>query len=279
MVYEIFISCKSEDYDLARKVYDFLVERGYRVFLADAELKRKGSAEYGKVIDAALDAASHFILIASRLDYVQSSYVENEWRIFLEEKRSGRKNGNLITILKGVNVSSLPIALRSLQSFDYNQYEDIVDFLRIDGVKLSVPAQNVPSKKYVTKNELIVIVVSLAIMALAIVLLKEYFDGINEVPAEERSSTLIEHTGSIISKESMRLQPAVGASKKLERIFEDGDETYIIVFDDETYIDDVSMIIVQRKDGTELLRLLKSKGRVYKPQRYKTELLATNSPV
>lgn len=256
MVYEIFISCKSEDYDLARKVYDFLVERGYRVFLADAELKRKGSAEYGKVIDAALDAASHFILIASRLDYVQSSYVENEWRIFLEEKRSGRKNGNLITILKGVNVSSLPIALRSLQSFDYNQYEDIVDFLRIDGIKLSIPAQSVSSKKNVTKIELIVFVASLAIIALAIVLLKEYFSGINEEPVEERSITLIKHASFTIPKDHNVYKESISL-----QIYD------IEVHEGDRYIDEDSIIIVQKKDGTERFRVPKNEGYEYKPKR------------
>lgn len=107
MNYDIFISCKSEDYPFARKVYQYLREHNYNVFLADTELRKKGNAEYGKIIDEALDSATHMIIIASKPEYIQSTYVESEWRIFIEEKRSGRKKGNIITIIN-FNVSLLP---------------------------------------------------------------------------------------------------------------------------------------------------------------------------
>ena len=125
--YDIFLCYKSEDYDLARRVYDFLVEKGYCVFFAEAELK--GNAEYGKLIDAALDSVKHLILVTSSEQYAESSYVQSEWRTFLEEKRAGRKKGNLLTILKGVNASELPISLRHFQSFEYSEFYRIIDFL------------------------------------------------------------------------------------------------------------------------------------------------------
>ena len=126
--YDVFISCKSEDYPFARKVYQYLREHNYNVFLADTELRKKGNAEYGKIIDEALDSATHMIIIASKPEYIQSTYVESEWRIFIEEKRSGRKKGNIITIIN-FNVSLLPIGLRQYQFFDINAYDNIVDYL------------------------------------------------------------------------------------------------------------------------------------------------------
>ena len=128
-IYDVFISCKSEDYESAKMIYNFLVDKKYSVFLADAELRKKGNAEYGKIIDAALDSAEHLILFTSKPEYVVSSYVESEWRIFIEEKRAGRKHGNLISVLMGMDVSLLPISLRHYQSFNYNQYPDVVDYL------------------------------------------------------------------------------------------------------------------------------------------------------
>lgn len=122
--YDIFISCKSEDDKLAKCIYDYLVENNLKVFLADAELRRIGAAEYGNVIDEALEAADHFILFASKLDYVTSPYVANEWRIFIEEKRSGRKKGNFLTILKGVDVDKLPISLIHHQNFPYSDFRN-----------------------------------------------------------------------------------------------------------------------------------------------------------
>ncbi len=129
MKYDIFISCKSEDYESAKLIYKYLCDCNYKVFLADTELRKKGNAEYGKVIDDALDSADHFVLFASRPEYIISSYVESEWRIFIEEKRTGRKSGNLISILDGIDISQLPISLRHFQSFIMDKYTDIIDYL------------------------------------------------------------------------------------------------------------------------------------------------------
>ena len=128
-MYDVFMSCKSEDYESAKLIYNFLRDQNYKVFLADTELRKKGNAEYGKVIDEALDSAAHLILYTSCAEYVTSSYVESEWRIFIEEKRAGRKHGNLISILDGIEVSSLPISLRHFQAFPMERYTEILDYL------------------------------------------------------------------------------------------------------------------------------------------------------
>ena len=145
--YDVFISCKSEDYALAREIHDFLTNKGYSVFLADADLRKVGKARYGKVIDEALESATHLVLFASKPQYAVSTYVEEEWRIFLEEQRSGRKSGNLLTVRKGFDIAELPISLRGSQSFAFDEYEAIVDFL---------PMSNRKSKMLVsdlTKNQ------------------------------------------------------------------------------------------------------------------------------
>jgi hypothetical protein len=131
-MYEIFISCKSEDYGCAKEIYNFLCGKGYSVFIADVELHKLGRAQYGKVIDEALEQAKHFVLFASSPDYVMSTYVEDEWRTFLEEQRCGRKKGNLLTIRKGFDVVELPISLRNLQSFTYENFHSIIDYLPIN---------------------------------------------------------------------------------------------------------------------------------------------------
>lgn len=128
MKYDVFISCKSEDYHFAKEIYNYLMAYNYNTFLADAELKKKGNAEYGEIIDEALDSAKHLIIVASNPQYVISTYVKSEWRTFIEEKRSGRKAGNIITIVN-FSIDLLPIGLRHFQAFTLNSYESIVDFL------------------------------------------------------------------------------------------------------------------------------------------------------
>lgn len=133
--YDVFISCKSEDYHYAVPIYYFLTTNGLKVFLADVELRAKGRDVYGEIIDAALESAEHLVVFASKAEYVESTYVKSEWRTFVEEKRSGRKEGNIITILKGVQIANLPIALRSFQSFKYAEYKDSLAYLQVSRVK------------------------------------------------------------------------------------------------------------------------------------------------
>ncbi|MBO7133586.1 MAG: toll/interleukin-1 receptor domain-containing protein, partial [Bacteroidales bacterium] len=116
-MYDIFISSKSEDYPIAEEVYTFLKDAGLSVFLASRELRKIGRAAYGEAIDDALENAKHLIVVTSKAEYVKNSgYVHDEWTMFREELRSGRKNGNILTILKDVEISSLPIGLRNYQS-------------------------------------------------------------------------------------------------------------------------------------------------------------------
>lgn len=126
--YDVFISCKSEDYHFARKVYQYLREHNYNVFLADTELRKKGNAEYGEIIDEALDSATHMVIVATKPEYIMSAYVKSEWRTFIEEKRSGRKMGNIVTLI-GFTISDLPISLRHFQSFRMEEILRVVDFL------------------------------------------------------------------------------------------------------------------------------------------------------
>lgn len=156
--YDVFISCKSEDYNLARQVHDFLSRNGYNVFLADAELQIVGRAEYGEVIDEALESAEHLVLLASKPEYVKSTYVKNEWRIFLEEQRCGRKTGNLLTICNGFDCAKLPISLRNLQTFTYDNYQaSIINYLPIGSpkgqkAKHTVAEQAKPTKQAPTNE-------------------------------------------------------------------------------------------------------------------------------
>ena len=149
--YDVFISCKSEDYPFAKTVYKYLKELNYNVFLADEELRKKGISEYGKIIDEALDSATHMIIIASKPEYIESSYVQSEWRTFIEEKRTGRKTGNIITIIN-FDVSSLAISLRQFESFDFKHYSEICAYLPIKDKKKNI--ENINFEKQEISNRL-----------------------------------------------------------------------------------------------------------------------------
>ena len=82
MNYDVFISCKSEDYNYAQEVYDYLGSMGYKVFWAQAELGRRGDSRFNSVIMKALDASTHLVVLASKVEYLLTPYVEFEWSSF-----------------------------------------------------------------------------------------------------------------------------------------------------------------------------------------------------
>jgi hypothetical protein len=113
----IFLSAKSEDYEDASHVYSYLTEHGYSVFFSNQTLPRMGNSDYRREIDRALEQAKHLVLVTSCKEYVESKWVEAEWGSFINEKRSGRKNGNIIVLLGGsMQIGDLPISLRSFET-------------------------------------------------------------------------------------------------------------------------------------------------------------------
>lgn len=128
--YDIFISCKSEDYKFAEEMYDFLTENHFKTFLASKELRKLGDSQYRESIEEALDTAEHIIVFSSNPEYPSSKYVKYEWGLFVDEKISGRKEGNILTVLKGMRAGDLPIGLRRYESFHYETYkESLLDYV------------------------------------------------------------------------------------------------------------------------------------------------------
>ena len=123
MKYDVFISSKSEDYIIAEQIYNFLISNGLKVFLASTELERLGEAEYALAIDNAIDNSLHMIVVASKVDNLNAKWVRYEWSTFANDKKSGYRDGNLITILsKDVLLENLPASIRHNQSFNFQNY-------------------------------------------------------------------------------------------------------------------------------------------------------------
>lgn len=133
MKYDVFISCKSEDYNLGREVFEYLSNNRISAFMADKKLRQLGMSDYGRVIDEALDNSKHLILVTSSVQNVMpdtSPYVYYEWHTFSEEKKSGRKNGNIVLIVTDLDmIGELPIALRNNQTFHYDDYRNVISYI------------------------------------------------------------------------------------------------------------------------------------------------------
>jgi len=128
----IFISAKTEDFEYAEKLYTFLTEQGYNVFFCQHIHPVTGTSDYRKEIDRALDNAKHLIVVTSRQEYIDSPWLEAEWGFFIREKRSGRKKGNIITLIAGsMKISDLPGSLRNYEvmPFDPTTFDKLIEYL------------------------------------------------------------------------------------------------------------------------------------------------------
>lgn len=105
---DVFISFNSEDKDIARKVYDFLVDKGKKVFFCEKQKR----ADFGRMIDMALESAKCLIAVGSKPGNLKKDWPEYEYRSFHNDILSGRKRPKeayqLISFIVGFEPTELP---------------------------------------------------------------------------------------------------------------------------------------------------------------------------
>jgi len=134
---DIFISYKAtdggvptQDAAMAETLYRALIAKGYRVFFSKESIPNGGSADFHREIDAALDEAKLLILVASRVEYANSRWVEYEWKSFNSDILSNLKSdGQLITFTDGVDTRELPRVLRYAQNFSLSGLSSLLTFV------------------------------------------------------------------------------------------------------------------------------------------------------
>lgn len=125
--YDVFISYKSEDEMLARRVYDYLLGEGKRVFFACEVLPDMGKTEYRDAIMDALDHSQHFVLVTSKLDYITSNWVKEEWSFYVSKLIEDNHKGNLAIIIHDdfkVEKNQLPPNLRYKQRLLMSNFKE-----------------------------------------------------------------------------------------------------------------------------------------------------------
>ena len=131
--YDVFISYKSDDEAMASTLFRFLVSHGKRVFFSRESLPLLGSSEYEDRIFEALDGAKHMVLIGSDPAYFKTEWVMDEWKTFNNEKREGRKSGNLVIVLADAvarDKGRLPLQLRNTTIVRWGEVEtDLLPYL------------------------------------------------------------------------------------------------------------------------------------------------------
>jgi len=126
--YDVFISFKAtdehgrptEDSLLAQEIYYYLTKNlGLKVFFSNITLKDKAGQEYEPIIYAALSSATVMVLVGTKPDYVNATWVKNEWSRYIRmiaAARQKNKSKYIVTALKTMRPEELPSALASYQA-------------------------------------------------------------------------------------------------------------------------------------------------------------------
>ena len=127
--YDIFLSYKDSDKENniertddsrdAYELYSKLKEKGYRVFYSRESLAGKEGEKFEPYIFNALNTAQVMIVYGTKPEYIESTWVKNEWMRYYKRIERGEKQKNsLILAYKGLNPSKLPKPLCDIQGID-----------------------------------------------------------------------------------------------------------------------------------------------------------------
>lgn len=149
--YDVFISCKSQDYAKAHCVYEYLKAYGYKPFLADHTLKEIGVDQYTAVIGEVINVCQNMVVFATNVDYLYTPYVHAEWHSFVNDINTGHKpNARLVNVLSpDINIHDLPGWLRDKQCFTTENYkDDLLLYLKGEGNEIIEQLKNEIEKSY-----------------------------------------------------------------------------------------------------------------------------------
>ncbi|WP_313155213.1 toll/interleukin-1 receptor domain-containing protein [Lacrimispora sp.] len=135
--YDVFICYKettdggnrTKDSTIAQDVYYQLTNEGYKVFFSRITLEDKLGQQYEPYIFAALNSAKVMVVIGTKQEYFNSTWVKNEWSRYLTLTKKDRSR-LLIPCYSDMDAYDLPEELSMLQSQDMTKIGFIQDLIR-----------------------------------------------------------------------------------------------------------------------------------------------------
>lgn len=115
--YDIFICCKekdihgnkTQDLQVAKKIYSAFLKEGYKVFLVDETLG--GKIPSNSELESIIDKSRLMICVTSKYGNLEATWVKNQWTHFLEVKKND-KTKDLITVFDAMVADQLPRVLK-----------------------------------------------------------------------------------------------------------------------------------------------------------------------
>lgn len=132
-LYDVFISYKHEDEDIARSVYHNIQSKMLTAFFDKVTLPELSESDYDEAIMNALEHSQHFLVIITNLEQLRSYWIQLEMKTFHHEMVEGRKkNANfMILVTESVyeqivtsNKTVLPLRYRSCEILQISNYKE-----------------------------------------------------------------------------------------------------------------------------------------------------------
>lgn len=135
--FDIFICYKESDENgkrtpdsvMAQEIYSNLTDKGYKVFFARITLENKLGSMYEPYIFAALNSAKIMIVIGTKKEYFESTWVKNEWSRYIDLMRT-KPDSYLIPCYKDMDAYEMPDEFLSLQAQDLSKLGFMQDLIR-----------------------------------------------------------------------------------------------------------------------------------------------------
>jgi hypothetical protein len=120
---------RTRDSVMAQEIYTTLTSKGYKVFFSRVTLEQKLGTMYEPYIFAALNSAKVMLVIGSKKEYFESTWVKNEWSRFLDLMKT-RPDHYLIPCYRDIDAYEMPEEFLSLQGQDMNKLGFMQDLIR-----------------------------------------------------------------------------------------------------------------------------------------------------
>lgn len=135
--FDIFICYKESDENgkrtpdsvMAQEIYSNLTDKGYKVFFARITLENKLGSMYEPYIFAALNSAKIMIVIGTKKEYFEATWVKNEWSRYIDLMRT-KPDSYLIPCYKDMDAYEMPDEFLSLQAQDLSKLGFMQDLIR-----------------------------------------------------------------------------------------------------------------------------------------------------
>ena len=138
---------RTKDSQIAAELYNYFMKGGYRTFYARESLYDSDipDAEYEAIIYHALYTAKVMIVLATKPEYPETTWMHSEWSRFLENKKEG-DGKRFVVLTSEVDPDDLPTELSSRNIYDYSR--DLLKLLGNVNYWLTSPEKNEKETKY-----------------------------------------------------------------------------------------------------------------------------------